>query len=176
MKNKYLILGLAILSIIVAMSFTRTNNSKFYYAYNEKIQLDELDNKLIIRYKQNKKSDKGNISLKQELANKLIEWEDDSTCIISIGSDEKEQLRAKILNQTDVKTCNPVYAINTGLEMGVTDEFLVRFNENVAQTAIDKLHEKYGVKVVKTTDLYQLLKVPDGTDALQIAKCIRNLD
>ncbi len=169
MKNKYLILGLAILSIIVAMSFTRTNNSKFYYAYNEKIQLDELDNKLIIRYKQNKKSDKGNISLKQELANKLIEWEDDSTCIISIGSDEKEQLRAKILNQTDVKTCNPVYAINTGLEMGVTDEFLVKFNENVAQTEIDKLHEKYGVEVVKTTDIYQLLKVQNGMDALQIA-------
>ncbi len=53
--------------------------------------------------------------------------------------------------------------------MGVTDEFLVKFNEGVAQTEIDKLHEKYGVEVVKTTDLYQLLKVPDGADALQIA-------
>jgi len=104
-----------------------------------------------------------------DLANKPIEWKDDSTFIISLGSDEKELLKSKILNQTDVKTCNSVYAINTGFEMGVTDEFLVKFNENVAKTEIDNLHKKYGVKVVKTTDLYQLLKVPDGTDALQIA-------
>jgi transposase len=95
MKNKYLIFGLAILLVILAMSFTRTNNSKFYYAYNEKIVLNELDNKLIVRYKQNKKSDKTKMSLMQELANKPIEWKDDSTCIISIGSDEKELLRAK---------------------------------------------------------------------------------
>ena len=104
-----------------------------------------------------------------ELANKPIEWKDDSTCIITLGIDEKELLKAKILKQEDVKTCNPVYAINTGLEMGVTDEFLVKFNENVAQTEIDKLHQKYGVKVIKTTDIYQLLKVPSGMDALQIA-------
>lgn len=169
MKNKYLIFGLAILLVILAMSFTLTNNLKFYYAYNEKIALSELDDKLIVRYKQNKKSDKTKISLNQELANKPMEWKDDSTCIISIGGDEIELLKAKILNQTDVKTCNPVYAINTGLEMGVTDEFLVKFNENIAQTEIDKLHEKYGVEVVKTTDLYQLLKVPNGMDALQIA-------
>jgi subtilisin family serine protease len=82
---------------------------------------------------------------------------------------KKNCLGLKILEQTDVKTCNPVYAINTGLEMGVTDEFLVKFNENVAKTEIDKLHEKYGVEVVKTTDIYQLLKVPNGMDALQIA-------
>ena len=169
MKNKYLILGFIILLTIVVMSFTRTNNSKFYYAYNEKIVLNELDNKLIVRYKQNKKSDKTKISLNQELGNKPIEWKDDSTCIISIGSEEKKQLKAKILNQADVKTCNPVYAINTGLELGVTDEFLVKFNENVTQTEINKLHEKYGIEVVKTTDIYQLLKVQNGVDALRIA-------
>lgn len=169
MKNKYLILCFIILSSIVVMSFSSSNNSKFYYAYNEKIILSELDNKLIVRYKQNKKSDRTKMSLNRELVNKPMEWKDDSTCIISIGGDEKELLRAKILNQTDVKTCNPVYAINTGLEMGVTDELLVKFNENVAQAEIDKLHKKYGVEVVKTTEIYQLLKVQNGMDALQIA-------
>jgi len=47
MKNKYFILGIAILSVIVAMSFTRSNNSKFYFAYNEKIILSELDISLL---------------------------------------------------------------------------------------------------------------------------------
>jgi hypothetical protein len=169
MKNKYLILGIIILSTIVVMSFSNSNNSKFYYAYNEKVYLNELNNKLIVRYMQNKRSDKENISLKQELASKPMLWKDDSTYIIMIEKTEKESLKDKILNQTDVKSCNPLYAINTGLEMGVTDEFLVKFNKGVSQTEIDKLHKKYGIEVVKTTDLYQLLKVPVGTDALQIA-------
>lgn len=52
MKNKYLILGFVVLLWIVVMSFSRTENSKFYYAYNEKIVLNELDNKLIVRYRQ----------------------------------------------------------------------------------------------------------------------------
>jgi len=50
MKNKYIIVILLLLSIVAIMSFTRSTNSKFYYAYNEKIYLRELDNKLIVRY------------------------------------------------------------------------------------------------------------------------------
>jgi hypothetical protein len=81
MKNIYFILGLVILSTFVIMGFTLSNNSKFYYAYNKKIYLNELDNKLIVRYKKNKNSNKSKLSLSQELANKPIEWKDDSTCI-----------------------------------------------------------------------------------------------
>jgi len=145
------------------------DNQKFYYAYSEKIYLSELNNKLIVRYNQNKKSDKKQISLYSELADKLIEWKDDSTFIITISADEKSQMKAKIIKQTDVKTCNPVYTINTGLEMGVTDEFLVKFNESVSEADIEKLHKKFGVEVVKTTETYQLLKVQVGSDALEIA-------
>jgi len=135
----------------------------------KKVYLDKLDNKLIVRYKHNKKSDRKRISLYPELADKQLKWKDDSTCIITIAASEKVLFMDKIKKQTDVKSCNPVYAINTGLEMGVTDEFLVKFNDNISQKKIQKLHKKYGVEVVKTTELYQLIKVPDGSDAMEIA-------
>lgn len=61
MKNKYFILWVTILFVIVTMSFTHSDNSKFYYAYNEKVKLNELDNKLIVRYKENKNSVQKNI-------------------------------------------------------------------------------------------------------------------
>jgi subtilisin family serine protease len=73
------------------------------------------------------------------------------------------------LKQSDVKSCNPIYVINTGLEMRVTDEFVVQFNKSVSQKEIEKLHNKYGVEVVKTSDFYQLLKVPSGSDVLEIS-------
>ena len=42
-------------------------------------------------------------------------------------------------------------------------------SRHVAQIEIENIHKKYGVNVVKTTELYQLLKVMDGEDALKIA-------
>ena len=125
------------------MSFVGLQKSSFYYAYNEKIYLNKLDNKLIVRYNQNKKSDKKLISLYSELMDKSIDWKDDSTCIITISASEKEILKNKILNQSDVKSCNDVYTINTGLEMGVTDEFVVGFNKNVTQKEIENIHKEY---------------------------------
>jgi hypothetical protein len=169
MKKNNIVIGALLLLILVIMGFANFNEQKFYYAYNVKVYLNELDNKVIVRYKQNKKSDKSMISLSSELSNKQIEWKDDSTCIITMDASEKGMFKDRILQQMDVKSCNPVFSINAVLEMGVTDEFLVKFNENVSQTEIEKLHTKYGVIVVKTTELYQLIKVPDGQDALDIA-------
>lgn len=118
MKKKFFIFTIVALSIGAVMSFTHSGNSKFYYAYNEQIYLNELDNKLIVRYQHSKMADKGQISLSVELADKQFEWKDDSTCIITIAASEKVMYKDKILKQADVKSCNPVYAISTGLEMG----------------------------------------------------------
>jgi hypothetical protein len=42
--------------------FIQKNKSKYYYAYNEKVYIEESENKLIIRYKNNKEKDKEKIS------------------------------------------------------------------------------------------------------------------
>ncbi len=71
MKNKFIILIISSLVIVVIMSFKLLNNSKFYYAYNEKILLNESDNKLVIRYKHTKNSDKKLISLTNEFKKEI---------------------------------------------------------------------------------------------------------
>lgn len=151
------------------MSFTKKQNSKYYYAYNEKVYLAESENKLIVRYNQNKQSDKKRISMYLELVNKKFEWIDDSTCIITFNASEKELFKDKIKQQADIKTCSAVFTIGTDMEMGVTDEFLVKFNENVSKSEIANLHRKFRVEVVTATEFYQLLKVPSGSDVLEIA-------
>ncbi|WP_445956398.1 S8 family serine peptidase [Yeosuana sp.] len=169
MKNSYIIHTVLLLAILVAMSFSLSQQSKFYYAYTEKIFLKELDNKLIVRYNKNKKTDKKLISSYLELGDEFIKWEDDSTCVVVTDPSKMKNIKDKILKQGDVKTLNMMYSVNSGLEMGVTDEFIVKFKENVSQKEIEKLHKNHGVIAVKTTDIYQLLKVPNGADALEIA-------
>lgn len=45
MKNKSITFILLLLSFLAVLGFTQINKGKFYYAYNEKIYLNTLENK-----------------------------------------------------------------------------------------------------------------------------------
>lgn len=168
--GKKIVFTTMLLSIIIlVMSFIEGQKSTFYYAYKEKILLTELDNLLVVRFRENKQADIKNISLYSELVAKKIDWKDDSTFIVTLNLREKESFKEEFLKQPDVKTCNYVYSGDKGLKMGVTDEFVVQFNKNTSEKEIQDLHKKYNIELIKTTDFYQLLKVPTGADALEIA-------
>jgi subtilisin family serine protease len=127
------------------------------------------NNKIIVRYKDNKNSDKQKVSLYSELLDKKFEWSDDSTCIILVDPKEKDDLLNKVINQQDVKTCNPVYNLNTGFEMGVTDEFVVKYVKNADKDQIGKFIDQHKLKIAKISESFVLFKVPDKGDALEIA-------
>lgn len=169
MKYKYLTGSIFALAIMAMLGFTSLKNESYYYAYNEKVYLEELDNKIVVRYNHNKKSDKKKMSLYSELADKHIEWKDDSTCVITLPASSKAELKERIKLQSDVKLCNPVYKVNPELEMSVTDEVLIKPKDDTSQKELEKLHKKYGIEVAKITSIYQKLKVPAGFDALEIA-------
>jgi len=76
MKNRIILISTLFFIVLAIMSFVGLQKANFYYAYNEKIILNKLDNKLIVRYNQNKNSDKKLISLYSELMDKSIDWKD----------------------------------------------------------------------------------------------------
>jgi subtilisin family serine protease len=150
--------------------FIQKNKSKYYYAYNEKVYIEESENKLIIRYKNNKEKDKEKISSSSEFKGKVIKWKDDSTYVITLSNkSEKILFKNRLENRSDIKFCNEIYSIYSGLELGITNEFLVKFNEGVSKTEIKELHEKYNVKIIKSTKIYQLLKVDLISNVLEVA-------
>lgn len=151
------------------MGFAQTQQPRFYYAYSEKVPLEEVANKIILRYNKNKGNDKEQVLSSLGITNGSISWQDDSTCVIVAPLSKMGSAIDKARQLDDIKTINPIYSLNTGLEMGVTDEFLVKFEENVTEKEIVAINEKYGVVVIKKTEIYQLLRVPDGADALEIA-------
>jgi subtilisin family serine protease len=93
-----------------------------------------------------------------------------STAEISTGSQKSaDDLIAKLKQDDEVYTCQPFYTLKDGLDMGVTDEILVRFLPGVTIEEQNRLHKKFKTKVIKTTKIYQKLVVPKEKDALEIA-------
>ncbi|MCF6357064.1 MAG: S8 family serine peptidase, partial [Draconibacterium sp.] len=68
----------------------------------------------------------------------------------------------------DVRYCTPSY-IYDGHDVGITDEILVRFLPNVQNSEQKKVYEKFKTKVVEKNEIFQLLVIPKGSDALEIA-------
>jgi hypothetical protein len=80
--KRYCLFITVVLAAILFTGFDERTESKYYYAYDEKIYLNEADDKLLIRYnREMSDDDKNTLSLSiPDLKN--AEWQDDSTCIV----------------------------------------------------------------------------------------------
>jgi hypothetical protein len=143
---------------------------KFYYAGHEKVYLKEVDNKIILRYKAPQDETEAGSALKALSENIIITWLDHRTVEITYPSSaEKNQAAAQLSKMSEIKTIHPIYTDPGGGELGITDEIEVRFWNSTSEDRIEAINLKYGVQVAKTTDVYTLLVVPAGEDALEVA-------
>ncbi len=165
-KSLLLILG----SAIVFLGFQAQDNQKYYYAFSEKIPLAEVEQKLVVRYSDTPDRNIETNSFRKSDPAIQQKWQDDQTVVLSSTSKDKRDVLAQELKKSvNVVSVQPMYKINTGLEMMVTDEVLVRFKPITEKAKQTELHQKYRSTILKTTDTYQLLKVPKSVDALYVS-------
>ncbi|MFM7857484.1 MAG: S8 family serine peptidase, partial [Flammeovirgaceae bacterium] len=150
--------------------FQAQNNEKYYYAFNEKIPLAEVEQKFVVRYSEiPDKNLETNFFLKSDPTIKQ-KWHDDKTVVLFLTSKIKRNaLLQELKKSANVVSCQPMYKIKSGLEMVLTDEVLVRFKATTQSVKQTELLQKFGSTILKTTDTYQLLKVSKGVDALDVA-------
>ncbi|MDR0206918.1 MAG: hypothetical protein LBI45_06645, partial [Bacteroidales bacterium] len=163
MKKKLLIVSLLI-ALVSIESFSQTGEKRYYYSFNEKIFINEVENKMVICFQKDKAAE-----VKTLINSKKIESQNDHVYIVNVENDQKETLKRDLLQIEGVKSVYPMYATADGAELGTTDEIVMRFNKDVSQQQIDELHRKYQVSVKKVTNLYQLVTVPNNADVLEIA-------
>ncbi|MFM7429008.1 MAG: S8 family serine peptidase, partial [Flammeovirgaceae bacterium] len=166
--KKLLLLILA--SAVIFLGFQAQDNQRYYYAFNEKILLTEVEQKLVVRYSEVPDKNIESNSFRKSDPTATQKWHDDKTVVLSSSSKiNRDELAEELKKSPKVVSCQPMYKINTGLEMVVTDEVLVRFKPNTQKSKQVELLQRNGVTAVKNTPTYQLIKVPKGADALDIA-------
>ena len=144
--------------------------SRYYYAYEEKMFLDTVHNKIVLSFNEKFLSAMQQYLQKNEQISHMELFYFNSGYILTIAENANvKALIEDLKKQQGVKSVNPMYALD-GFEMGVTDEIVVQFKEHVSQQEIDGIHKRYQVEVKKTTDIYsQILSVPIYMDVLEVA-------
>ncbi len=170
MKSIFTFLILGAFIAILTGSYQQKKENRFYYAYDEKITLSEVDNKLILQYKSNQRTEnKVLLSVLPDISEQNLVWRNDSTLVIEVHPSTRSQIKSEIEKQEDILVCNPVYKTLEGIEMGFTDRFIFKLKEGVSITALNKMNSEYKVEIINTTDHYFILRVQPDDDALEIS-------
>jgi subtilisin family serine protease len=156
-----------LLILLPFSAFSQTDKeSRYYYAFDEKVVIREIENQLFVTFDKSSVSD-----IKNTVKDRYkIEWlENDYTCVIVVDPSQKETAKEDLLSIDGVKSVYPYFETKDNLKLGLTNDIIMRFNEDVPQDQIEELHNKYQVTVKKVTDIYQLVSVSKNSDALDIA-------
>ncbi|WP_372776045.1 S8 family serine peptidase [Mangrovibacterium sp.] len=171
-KNHFLILIVPLVGISLGMLSMKQSKEKFYYGFDKKILLHEKGNSILVKYDKEsskdliEKSIESNINftiLKKERRNNLISEITTSSLV------ERQELVKNLKERTGVLSCEPLYSLDDGLEIGVTNEILIQFLPTTSKTQIEELSKTLRTKLVKTTKVYQKLELSKNDDAVEIA-------
>ena len=164
MKNAYIIPIFLLCILIPVKSFSQAEEKRYYYAYDEKVYLNEVENKFIVSFQKD-----GIANIKSLINAAKTEFTNDSVCIITVNDSQKEVVKKTLLQTKGVKSVQPMYTADGGLEMGITDEFVVKFKSDISRQQKDEWIKKHPTVLKQETELYLLMSVPVGEDALGIA-------
>lgn len=169
MKTKLYLLSVALIAALL-FGFMFQENERFYYGFNEKIPLIEVENKLVVRYSEGLGKDNVSNYLKQTYPTVQQIWKDEKTVVLTTGSKAERNVIMENLRKTpDLSSCQRMFSIHTGLEMIITDEIVVKFKNNISVAQQEEINRKFGVTLLKDGDTYLLFRVPKNKDALSIA-------
>ena len=171
-KNIIWVLMFITVSISYSKQQRRENpNTFFYYAYENRIELTPLSDKMIIRLAESQQSDM-DVLLRASSHNPddyTIKTLDKETFRISGDANKVTNLLNSMKDNPAVHTLQPVYITKDGLEMGITDEICVEFLEGVSAEQQEQLHRSLGVRVKRSNTYYDLLSVEIHGNALSVA-------
>ena len=172
MKKVYSIslLILCCFLIVVLASYRSINDKKFYYAFDEKIYLIPVENKMLVRYADGFDKNKEQLFLTNFSSNMAIKWRNNTMVEITTPSDKKkDELKTLLETRKDVSTCQLSYKLENGIDIDLFDEIVLQFLPDVSKEQQEELNKKFKTEVIATYEIFQILKVSKGTDVLDIA-------
>jgi len=167
---KKLVMSTIVISIIfIALTASTEDENKYYYAFDKKVKLISKSDKLLI--KKTDGTDKKSIKelIKSETRVKF-KWLDGQVAEVTLNEGKKlKRIKDLFKNSSKVASCHPLYILEDGLKMGVTDEILLRFLPEVPAEDQDELIKHLGLTKMKETRVYEKYRVKKGADALALA-------
>lgn len=166
------ILSASLLFIIITAQKLPTNK-KYYYAFNEKIYLDDVPDKYLIKFRDKVKTKKNIALLKSELVNQNnVQLQNDTIATIDI-KDYKNGINDLLKDKmADIDIIRPAYKYQNqlmyyGCEILVEPKDGLSINDVISRTGLSSIRKIRGGK------FFSILEIDSAFDACDIANQIQ---
>lgn len=169
--KRHLFLVLFLITVFIAVfSFVPVKQAeRFYYAFEEKIPLETVEGWYVISYDSTLDTiaESARLAARHDILS--LSWKNNRTTILQLGKETVlATVEEELLETSNAYTIQPLYRLASGLEMPVTDELVIGLPDGSIEE-VSMLHKRFAVTVLETNEVFQLLRVPKGADALEIA-------
>jgi subtilisin family serine protease len=162
---------LTLLMILNISLNAQTNSEKrFYYGFDEKIEINPLTNKMLVKTKPVVSKLQYEQLAKKRLGKIKTEWKSENLCKIElVNSGEWDKKIKELLADDEVVSIKPYYKTNCGLELGLSDEVILKFKQNIKDSEKEKILKRFGLQHVKSTKIYECYHLAKDKDIIFVA-------
>lgn len=141
----------------------------FYYAFDEKVQIDQLVDKLLVKKKPALQKSSYEESTKQLFGEVEIEWLNTDISKVNVKDVKNiEEKINKLLSDDDVISVRKVYKTKDNLEFGFADEIIIKFKDEIQESIREEILKTYNLKKSKTTKIYESVLISKNEDTSDI--------
>jgi hypothetical protein len=143
---------------------------RFYYGFDEKIEINQMKNKVLVKTKPAVSKSQYEQLAKKRLGEIRTEWLSENLCKIELTDSEELLEKIKgLLTDDEVVSVRPYYKTNDGLELGLSDEIILKFKSDIKDSEKEKVLKKFSLQKGKTTKIYEIYHISKDRDIISAA-------
>jgi subtilisin family serine protease len=148
-------------------------SSKFpplYYCFDEKIEIAQVSNKILVKKKPSETKQSYENLILARFDNVKTDWHGDDICKLEFKEeDDKGNIIQTFLSDNDIVSVSSIYKTNDGLELGFTNEIVIKFKETVKDTERISILQKFGMESAKTAKTHEIYTVSKEKNIVEVA-------
>ena len=165
--------GISILCIFLSVAFGQTKDlPTFYYAFGDKIELSPIPNKQYIVKSEAVSKSKFESLLIDVLGNISIDWATENICRVEFLELKDNDQIDQLLTDNSIVCINNAYLLSDNFEIGITNEVVIKFKDEVNSVERKELLENFGLNIAKSTKIYDILTIPKSKSTIKIANSL----
>ena len=151
-------------------SYAQKSESLYYYAFDEKIEITPVSNKVLVRKKSSETRQTYKNLMLNRFSNVKIDWQGDDIFKSEFENEtDKNGIIQNFLSDSNILSISSIYETNDGLEFGFINEIVVKFKENIKDTERMSVLKFFGLDNSKTAKTHEIYTISKEKNILEVA-------
>lgn len=153
----------------------------FYYSSDQKIYIEEVPGKLIVKKEPHVSKDEVEIIITSYLEEGAIDWFNEDACVIKTDIEIVDGVIDYLISRDEIISARHLYMSTVDIEyykrhpseellsLGLTDQLVLKFKNGVEGSVQSDIINEYGLRLLKKNEIYEMYTVSKSENVLAVS-------